>query len=209
MSQHESGFGAPVEPVGESFEVEVPPAGWPTPVGVISIVLGSIGLLCYGCQSLSTIATPMFTGMIPEDVRPPTPSTGLFVTQIVQLCGGFLLSCWLLTAGIGLTRRREWAPRGCVAWAWVKLLFSLAGAAISVLFIGESVQQINDQMAKQPNGAPFQMTETILVVIIAALTLLVLVWPAFLLVWFARASVRQEVAQWGDPSFGNPDDFGA
>lgn len=209
MSQYESGFGAPIDPMDESLEVSLEPAGWPTPIGVISIVLASLGLLCYGCQSGATIMNPMFMGMIPEDQRPPSPSTALYATQIVQLCGSFLLSCWLLAAGIGLCKRRPWAPRGCVAWSWIKIIFSLIGAGLSLFFVGESVQQINDGMTQQGSTPPFTMTVPLLMVILAAMTLLVLVWPAFLLVWFARGSVKQEVARWGDPSFGLDDDLGA
>ena len=104
-------------PPSEVGELPAKPSGWPTAIGAISIIFGSLGVLCYGCGAGWTMVTPMLLSGMPADQRPPTPQGAQLFAQIFQQCAAFGLGLWLLIAGIGLTRRRSWqpvVPRICV-----------------------------------------------------------------------------------------------
>ncbi len=172
-----------------------PPSKWPTTIGVISIVFGSAGLLCYGCGSANTALTPWLITLMPEDQRPPSGGI-LVVVQLFQMCSAFALSVWLLLAGIGLVRRRPWARKQCFGWSVVKILFTVTSTTISILLTSQSVQHINDQMSQGGQTPLFTMTEGIFIIIVLAAVVWALIWPVFLLAWFSRESVKQEVAAW-------------
>jgi hypothetical protein len=200
MDQPSSEFPSPpVEPSPEEPMLEAEPATrWPMTVGIISIVLGALGLLCYGCNSGSTLITPMMVSSIPEDQRPPTPQGVQLIMQIVQMCVSFLLSLWLLIGGIGLTGRRGWARGTCLGWAWVKILFTALSTAISLVLLDDIVKQINDQLARQPGGAPFTFTREMMLGIMLIGLIWMLIWPVFMIAWLSRGRIRDECALWAD-----------
>jgi len=175
-----------------------PRSAWPTVIGVICIVLASLGLLCYGCNSASTILQPMVIAAMPADQRPPTPQGAQLVYQVIALCASFLLSIWLLIAGIGLCRRRSWSRAWCLGWAWLKILLSVVSTAVGFLFAGALAQQVNDQLARQPGGAPFTLTKEIFIVFFIITLVWNLIWPVFIIGWFSRARVKEEVAAWAE-----------
>ena len=191
----------PFEPSGltppsEIGEAPPKPSGWPMTIGVICIVFGSLGLVCYGCNAVSTMATPFMMGMVPEDQRPATPQGVQLVVQVVQLCAAFALSVWLLIAGIGLTRRRPWARGQCIGWSLMKIVLTVISSGVGVLMAPNMVQQINDQMT-QGGGPPlFTLTVPMFIAFIVLSLLWYLVWPLFLLIWFSRPAVKAEVDTW-------------
>jgi hypothetical protein len=186
----------PIEPMDLVDPVE---SKWPTGVGVTSIVFGGLGLLCYGCQSLSTAAQPFLLGAIPEDQRPPAPQGVQLVFQVVQLCLAWVLSVWLLVGGIGLVRRRAWARGHLVAWSFAKIVLTLVSTVVGLLFLDALVQQINDQMSAQ-GPSPFTFTRGMMIGIMVVSLVWFFVWPVFLILWLGRASVKDEVERWAAES---------
>ncbi len=183
-------------PPSEVGELPPKPSGWPTAIGAISIVFGSLGLVCYGCGSLNTVLSPWLVGMVPEDQRPPIAQGLQLFVQIFQMCAATGLSVWLLIAGIGLTRRRPWARSHVIGWSVAKLVLNLLSTAASVAFVGEMVKQFNAQLAG-PEGTPiFTVTVPMMLAFFAVSVLWFVLWPIFLLIWFSRGAVKDEVAAW-------------
>lgn len=183
-------------PPSEMGEPPAKPSGWPTALGTISIVFGSLGLVCYGCMSVNTIATPMLVGMVPEDQRPPTAQGIQLFVQIFQLCAASGLSVWLLIAGIGLARRRPWSRAHAIGWSVGKILLTIISTLAGLAFVGETVEQINGSMTQGGQTPPFTVSVGIFVVVIAISAVWAVIWPVFLLIWFRRAAVKDEVAAW-------------
>ena len=67
--------------------------------------------------------------------------------------------------------------------------------AAALLFVGDTVDQINDQLS-QNGPAPFTVSAAWLVIFIAISVVWALIWPVFLLAWFNRGAVKDEVAAW-------------
>ncbi len=172
---------------------------WPMVIGVINIVLGSLGLLCYTCGSLNAVASPFLAGMVPPDQRPATAGGAQLVVQIVQTCAAWALSVWLLVAGIGLTRRRAWARVHCLGWSVAKIVLTLLGTLAGLLFAPMIAQQINDQLSQQ-GQAPFTVTVPIIMFVSLIMTAFLLIWPLFMLMWFMRGRIREEVEAWAAES---------
>ncbi len=192
-----SGTGSTPAMTPSAFEDYRPPSKWPMTIGVISIVFGSLGLICYGCGSANTAASPWLVNMMPEDQRPPLAGGMLLTIQLFQQCSASLLSVWLLIAGIGVVRRRSWSRTQCIGWSVVKILVTVASTTITILLTSQFVQHINDQMSQGGRTAPlFTVTEGMFIIFVLAGVAWALFWPVFLLAWFSRVSVRQEVATW-------------
>ena len=189
----------PMTPPSEVGEVPRKPPSWPGAIGTISIVFGAMGLVCYACLSLQTMATPLIVGMVPEDQRPPTPQGIQLFVQIFQLCAAAGLSVWLLIAGIGMTRRRPWARSHTVGWSVAKILLSFISTTMGVVFASATVDQINSQLSKG-GTPPFTVSITWVMVFVAIALVWALLWPVFLLIWFSRGAVKDEVAAWAAES---------
>ena len=189
----------PMTPPSEVGEEQRRPPSWPGVIGTISIVFGALGLVCYGCLSIQTMATPMMVGMVPEDQRPPTPQGLQLFVQIFQMCAAAGLSVWLLIAGIGLTRRRPWARTHAVGWAAEKVIMAFIGMMAGLAFAGDTVDQINGQLS-QNGPPPFTVSVVWMYAFIAIGMVWALFWPIFLLIWFNRGAVKDEVAAWAAES---------
>lgn len=188
-----------VTPPSEAGEVVGNPPSWPGVLGTISIVFGASGLVCYGCLSLQIIATPFMVGMVSEDQRPPTAQGIQLFVQIFQMCAAAGLSVWLLIAGIGLARRRPWGRTHTIAWAAAKIIMAFIGMMAGITFAAATVDQINSQLS-QNGPAPFTVSVIWMYLFIAIAVVWALLWPVFLLIWFNRRAVKDEVAAWAAES---------
>ena len=177
-----------------------PTSRWPTVIGIIAIVLGSLGALGGGVGMFG----PMFTGMIKEFVE-DQPGTAATVVQfevtaewatwnIVQSICGLAVGVVLILAGVGLLKRRGWGPKATISWAVLKMLLVIGA---SVGGYGQAKTLI-DRMVDDPNmqGLP-QGALSIGIVIGVGLNA---VWgwalPVFMLIWFSRSKIKAETAQW-------------
>ena len=176
-----------------------PQSSWPKVIGIISIIFGSFGLLCYGCNSAATIAQPWLAGMVPADQQPVTIQGMQLVLSLVSACGTFSLSLLLLMAGIYLTMRRHWSVWWLKLWAILRILFALFSMTIGFVYLEEIIQDLNDQFAQQSMSMPMTFTNSLMIMSIIMGFLLALIWPVFLLIWFARSSIRREIESWSVP----------
>jgi hypothetical protein len=183
--------------------VEPPePSKWPGVVGTINIVLATLGLLCYGCGAGNALLGPVLARMMAQGQQVPTPPPVVTVTQVVVSCASFLLSCWLLAAGIGLVKRLPWARNHAIGWSVAKIALSLISTGAGVALAEENARMINNQMTQGGQAPPFTFTAGLFIAIAAVSLAWYLIWPVVLLLWLSRGSVREEVRLWGGASAG-------
>ncbi len=174
------------------------PSKWPSVIGVISIVFGSLGLVCYGCNSLSTMLSPMMQNALPPEARASMPQGTFLVISIASYCVNFVLSVWLLTTGIGQLRRRPWSRASAIGWSLVKILTTVVGTVATLAFLPDIVARTNS-MFQRPNAtALFTITESMIVAIMVIGLVFSIAWPVFMLVWFMRQRIRDEVTAWAE-----------
>lgn len=155
------------------------PAGsvWPTVLGVLSMVLGGMGLFSKLWSSAGFLMVKLFR------------AEGFFVPQgqyaafwLVGAAAGLLL----LVAGRLLHRRR---PSG----ATCHLIYA---ALEALIVIGWAVAALT------VTGSPARLGLSVLCAILASwlgIVLLGLIYPVFLLVWFTRPKIRSQVKAWRQP----------
>lgn len=178
-----------------------PISKWPSVVGTISIVLASLGLVCYGCGTVNGLVSAFMGGIAAPGQQPPPPAPGpVAAMQIGSACVSTLLSAWLLAAGIGLLRRRPWGRPGAIGWAVAKLVVAVVSTAIAIVQAEQAAQYVNDAIAQgssQGGGSvSFKVTAAMLMSFYVAALLWSLIWPVFLLAWLSRARIRDEVRSW-------------
>lgn len=121
-------------PVPHAEDHFLPPPKWPIPVGIISIALGGLGLVCGG---LGLAITPFLGGMMSGQLNgaplPPNMQFGPVDYTITAL--GVVLSILLLIAGIMLVGRHPLSR-------WLHLLYAVA-------IIPVSIMNLMQQSAKQ------------------------------------------------------------
>ena len=186
----------PATPPREPGALSMParPTAWPTALGVIAIVLGAMGILggCWG--SLAPFLMKMLA-----DALPPGQPTGLescekwgfwiVLIQVVNAC----LAALLLAAGIGLVKRRRWSVTAAYTWAALKMVFVLVNVISAYGMQQEQFEAMTQQGLPGLGGGIFAAVGVFSIVF-------GLVWgwalPVFLLIWFARATIKAETAEW-------------
>jgi hypothetical protein len=154
-------------------------SAWPIVVGVVSIVLGGGGAILYGFQLLGFVMA----------------ATGATSAKAVLISVGaatlpFLLSLWLLIAGIGVARRRAESVSLLKRWAIVKII--VYGTCLSFLAVamlaGAGPGELTDKMGGIDQAAAGML--------MLALMAWFLAWPVFVLAWTARRAVKDDIDAW-------------
>ena len=168
-------------------------SSWPTAIGVIAIVFGVLGVL-YHLFSIVPFALRWF-GVNVDDPDPDMKVALSWETWIVLLAGlATALAVVLLVAGIGLVRRRRRAVRTLAGWATFRMLLAVGQAAVNYRLAPAqyAVMRNDPSMAGMPSG---------FVELIGPITAgVLLIWgcalPIFLLIWFGRRKIKDEVTTW-------------
>jgi hypothetical protein len=191
--------GYPSTPPTAAGPLPAPPkaSGWAGVIGTIAIVLGVLGML----GGLWGLASPALTrawvaNLPPEQLAAMdlslrwsawTETYGLLATTLAVL---------LLAGGVGLARRRPWSIKTLTTWALLKILLSVVSTILGWTIqqeMWEAMQTGNPALASGVRG---WATGFALFVLLVGL-----VWacalPVFVLIWFARATIRAQVAEWG------------
>ncbi|MFB3893564.1 MAG: hypothetical protein ACE15C_16245 [Phycisphaerae bacterium] len=153
---------------------------WPVVIGVISIVLASMGLVC-------TPLTLVFNnfGAIQKSQRDVFPQWFLDAGTITSVIG-IGQALLLLIAGILLAKRRPGARSLHLVYGWL----GVAGAVASVVML------FSLNFASMPPAGKIGVVSGAIAIPVA------LAYPIFLLVWFMRARIAREMAEW--PGFPMP-----
>lgn len=170
---------------------------WPTVIGVIGILLAAFGLFggCCGMVMISPPVQDFFLGMAAgsgnvsqEEIDAMKAAQPPMLWIIPATLFGMALSTLLLTGCIGLARRRAGGVKRCTVWAWISIPWTVIGMVVGVYI------QLQVPASAQQMGAGFQYF------FIAVGTCFALTtgvgFPMFMLIWFARQSVKDDVAAW-------------
>lgn len=157
-----------------------PRAGWPMPVGIISIVLAGLGLMCTPISLAQTWAGPGRSQVM--QYFPPWYFSYAVISSFVGI-GQCVL---LLVGGIFLLSRRPAAAILHLLYAVLGLLGALLGVFLMLSLVIPYVEAA---------GAPAVVQTTMTLSLAVGLTV-GMAYPIFLLVWFSRPKIRQQIRQW-------------
>ena len=181
------------------------PPKWAKVVGTIMITFGCLGLLGGLWSLLWTAVMPMFTASMPD----PTGT----MAQMNDMSGFMLLSSlvmtalaiMLLVAGIGIVKRRPWAPSATIVWSILKILYGIVSSVAGYLMQRGYMANLKNDMAAQTTGQGQQVATSMMSAMEAIMPLFVLLQiafvaalPVFLLWWLTRKKIRADIATWGD-----------
>ncbi len=173
---------------------------WPGVVGSISVALGVLGIIAGGLGAVSQLLSSRIQTMVPGQQGMFDAQRKWLVESLVVQSVGVLIAALLTLAGVALLLRRPWARPVFFAWAGLRVL---GGAAAAVVTYAMQRDQFGAMGAMSPVGGtgppPAVMGAIGDITAIATAVgygLWAVVWPAFIVVWLCRASIRREIAGW-------------
>ena len=149
---------------------------WATAIGVISVVFGSLGVICTPVNLVMQQRNPAMKAIFEH--APEWFRAYVLVSQAI----GIVMALWLLAAGVLLLGRKPSAGLTHVAYSSVSLVMTVVGTAVTAVAMSSGTMPENV-------AAPAQFGLCIGMVIGPA-------YPVFLLIWFMRRKIRQEMASW-------------
>ena len=188
---------------------------WPTVIGIITIIFGSLGAAYNGlCSPAGMIMAGAFKPMF-EDMAQSAPGAGMEMqvaqieamsrylpASLVVYLTSTILSVLLLIGGIGVLRRRGWSGRTLNIWAILRILQAIPAVIVTYL-MNDAMFEAMEEAAASGGGATAQMPSGIFSVmatvgLAAVIIQLLIYWalPVFVLIWFSRRVIREEVAEW-------------
>lgn len=173
-----------------------PPPTWPAAIGIVSIVLGSLGALggCWG------MIAPFMMGAI-FDAMPDEAAAMTDVFQqwawwmaITSLVGMGFAIC-LILVGVGSLKRRPWTPRAVTGWSIAAIVYILIYAIGNFLMQQTQFEAMARQTGTMP---PMSSVFFEAIPVFSAAVMILFGWslPVFLLIWFRRPKIRSEIAGW-------------
>ncbi len=187
----------------EGLSPSAPRSKWPTIVGVLAIIFGSYGILEHLCGLGTVLAIGPLVDWI-AGFAPPEDASHLaaFRQATTQyaiptvLLNAFLLAnaVLLLVAGIGCARRQGAVRPKMLLYAAVEVFLSVVSAVLAFQ-VAETVADVMREV-DGAGGVPAQFSTAINAGEAVMGLLFAAIWPVFLLVWFTRRSVVEEVGAW-------------
>jgi len=158
---------------------------WPTVVGIISLCLAGFGgLMTLFGMIFQTFAQGLQTPQQREMMAsmPDWHQTYQLVSQVIWLAMAILLA----VGGVMLLKRRQLARTLHVAFAVIGVVLAIGFTVVGL--ISTSQMQV-------PGPADTIVKVTTIVTTIIGM-FVSLAYPVFLLIWFARAKVKQHIQTW-------------
>jgi len=186
-------------PTSGEMLIEERPTKWPTVIGVIGIVLASLGLLC-GCVGYFQLPLQRWGAKMQEQSGQPIVLTEVqikvaeqfHIATLVLLTIGMLLTLWLLIGSIKLVRRRRSARPNLIGWAMASILMLALNLGLQYLMFQAPVDELTRRGETQ-----FVNQLWIGVAIGGCFGIAFgLALQVFTLIWFSRAKIKAEVEQW-------------
>ena len=204
MNAKQIGGGSSCPAAPPTSAVPLPPAAnsavWPTVLGVIAIVFGGFGVLAGLWGALAPIVMRSFDVALPSGVHVTEVMSGWEEWTLPLSAAATMLAAMLLAGGVGLAQRRPWGRNLLVYWAPLRMILAVANGVLVWRVQQEMLQvQAMAWTSSAPSGpAGGSMAVKAFSVLSLALALL---WgaalPVFVLIWFARPTIREQVIQWG------------
>lgn len=186
-----STFPPNIEPPVLADDFDAQP-GWPKPVGIISIVWGSLGLLCGVCGLGSVTMMSSFMKGVEEQMGSPMPDvmkpSG---AQMGLMALSFIPAVILIVAGV-MTVKRNYKGR------MLHLVYVGLSVVIGALGIGMQVMQQlaqKDWAAQNPDNKwaqNIQQGGMFAYIGIAFGVILSFAWPVFCAIWFGAVKRKPE-----------------
>lgn len=165
---------------------------WPNVIGTIGIVVAAIMFLdkvedlshlLWTAEDWRRLFSPDIADLIVRATPPLVWRLGIIAAELA-------LAVLLIIGSVALRRRRRSGVSLSRVWAWLAIVWVVLIMARGVWWLlrfqGEIV------------GIPYATWQGFAVLGILMALALLLAWPVFLLVWFARPEIRAEVAEWPD-----------
>jgi hypothetical protein len=190
--------GIAATPPTEAARMDTPqqPSSWPTVLGVIAVAFGILGIL----GGLWGIIAPFVMNAMIAAMGPSPPTAMIETMQqskawtVVASLLNVIVAILLLSGGVGLLKRRGWAPRVSMAWAVLKMVLVMVGVGI-----GYVVQQrMAETMIQHGSGGPAPPAFLTGLALLGLCFSVAWGWalPVFMLIWFSRSSIRGETKGW-------------
>jgi hypothetical protein len=167
---------------------------WPKTLGILSVIFGGFGIIGGAIGASVPLALKFFqkaAGDRKDDINWEAVRGAVHWSALMSI-GMAILALLLLIAGTGLIGRRRWAVQAAKVWAVLKILAVVIFTAINSVVlrgIAEAMRQAGAGTASAASGSSLPMG-----------TIWSVAWgwalPISMLVWFARAEIREEVADW-------------
>ena len=181
-------------PPSEIGEMPEKPPGWPTGIGVLGIVLASLGYASGCCGVVYPFVMERFIDMMSSGGNVPQEQIDAMkasqmpaVWMIPASLVGLMMSTLLMVGAIKVVRRRSGGVRLCQIWAWFAIPWSVLGFSVAAYF----------QMQAPPNPQMGAAGQYIGIGFSACLTLVLGIGvPLFMLAWFSREKSKEEIRSW-------------
>lgn len=191
MSDPES---TPLAPPTQPGAIATPAArsSWPTVIGTIAIIFGSLGSLQGVLGALSPLTTAFFTPFMPKGQAEILQQSTVWT--VASSIAGLVIAVLLLVGGIRIMGRQRRAVFLLRGWAVAKILFTLVATVVGY----QAAQLQLEAMQNDPNTAVWGGTSlrTFGTVGLVFGVALLCALPVFMLVWFSRSKIKNEVAGW-------------
>jgi len=186
----------PFPPTDGTPDLPPVPPSWPKVIGIISIIWGSLGLVCGGCGMAMPIMMGAFMGGQGQTLP---PSMTLNPPQLIVTAIGMVGSILLIAAGVSTVSRKPVGSMLHIAYALLSVPISLLATYFAWKSQGQMAQWVLDNPSNpmaQAMSSPGQQAGQMIG--LAFGVLLGLAYPIFCLVWFGIVKKPSEIG--GPPS---------
>ncbi len=192
----EGGFAPPTQP----FAPAAPPPKAPTwvrAIGIIAVIFGSLGVANGLCGAGSSFLMKPFLakmgGTFSEGADTFAWMEKWKTTILMSAAIAAVLGVFLIVGGARLLKCRHGAPKLLKTWAGAKIAFVIVNSVMQFGMQGEQMEQMRRQAAGTPAALGMQIGQYggFVIGVLWGATL-----PVLILIWFSRAKIKAEVAQW-------------
>ena len=171
------------------------PTSWPTVVGILAIVFGGFGILGGVWGVVSPFVVDRFAEMIPSMQEQLMQQLDAWSgwTRAMSITS-FLFAGLLLFGGISLVKKRHRAAPILFIWSILKTVLIFAGVGLQLSIQTQTMDQLTTQLSSVPGGRAIMVGSV--AIGLACGLIFQLAGPVFLLVWFRRRVIKEEVATW-------------
>jgi hypothetical protein len=172
---------------------------WPTVIGIIGIILASLGLICT-CPGFFSLQLQRWGNDMAAQSGQANPvgeaqlkaAEQFHIFTLGLLAVGLFVTLWLLIGSISLLRRRRAARTHMIGWAMASLLTMALNVALQIVLF----QSASAELTRMGEG--HLAAQLWIGVVIGAVfgILFGVALQTFVLIWFSRRKIVEEVATW-------------
>ena len=208
MSQfQENPYQAPaMTPPVHGGDIPTGPKTWPTVIGVIMIIVASLGLLQNVCGGIVGVLMPALIQSMPaEAADDPSFKAQIEIGkrflpfQIANAVVLLALGVLLLMAGIATVKRKRVAVKYSRVWAVARILWAFPAAVATYFIMVETIKTMEQAAADAGQPMPSGIMTFMQMLGPLGAVINLIFWcalPVFVLIWFARGAIKDETAKW-------------